>query len=210
MIIINFKNYLAGHKSLELAKKIERHLPDALITVSAVDVGYLGYYLPSLKIYAQHVDYQKKGKTSGYLIPEALKAHGAEGTLLNHAEHRIDMSEIRKTVKRCKKEGLKVIVCVQTHAETKKVMKMKPYGIAFEDKKLIGSGRSITSLRSDDIRKFSEMLKYKNIIAICGAGVSTREDVLASRELGCKGVLISSAIAASRKPDKLLRELSEI
>jgi len=147
MIIINFKNYVAGHKSLELAKKIEMRLPDAIVTVPAVDVGYLGYYLPSLKIYTQHVDYQKRGKTSGYLIPEALKAHGAEGTLLNHAEHRIDMSEIRKTVKRCGKVGLKVILCVQSLGETRKFFRLRPYAMAIEDKKLIGSGKSITKYR---------------------------------------------------------------
>ena len=48
MIVINFKNYVYGQKSLKLAKKIEKILPSAILTVSAVDIGYL-VYLTKLK-----------------------------------------------------------------------------------------------------------------------------------------------------------------
>jgi triosephosphate isomerase (TIM) len=210
-IIINFKNYKAGKDALKLARKIKRYLPKAIVAVPAVDISAVRYYT-KLRVMSQHVSGEEKGKTSGYLIPESLKAYDVSGTLLNHSEHRISGKEISDTIKRCKKVGLKVLLCVQDLREAKKYKKLKPYSIALEDRKLIGTGRSITDYRQDEVVKFVKLLKGSGIMAICGAGVSTKEDVIAAKKLGCKGVLIASAIAdaSDKKVKKLLKEIDEL
>src|SRR3989344_5801624 len=118
MIIINFKNYVVSEKSMELARRVYKYLPNAVVCVSAVDISYISYYLPKLKVYAQHVDFQEKGKTTGFVISEAVREQGAVGTLLNHSEHRLKFDEIKKTIKRCK--GLKVILCASNVNEVRK------------------------------------------------------------------------------------------
>ena len=132
MIIINFKNYVYGRKSLKLAKKIEKFLPSAIVAVPSVNIRYISFNT-KLKVYAQHLDYFNGEKTTGHLIPEVAKAHGIVGTLLNHSEHKIKPEEIRKTINECKKINLKVIVCAANLIESKEIKKFRPFAIAFED-----------------------------------------------------------------------------
>ena len=143
MIVINFKNYKARKDVLVLAKKIERFLPKAIVAVPSVDIHCISRHT-KLKTFAQHVDFHEKGKTTGFLIPEAAKAHGASGTLLNHSEHKLKFDALKKTMLRCKKANLKVITCASNLKESKEIKKLNPFAIAFEDPKLISTGKSIT------------------------------------------------------------------
>ena len=88
--------------------------------------------------------------------------------------------------------------------QLKKIIKFKPTAIAFEDSKLISTGKSITQYNPESIRKFIKTIKHTSIIPICGAGISTPVDVKEAYKLGCKGVLIASALANSKNPCKLL------
>jgi len=63
----------------------------------------------------------------------------------------------------------------------------------------VGSGKPITKYKSQNVKKFSEMLKGTKIIPLCGAGISSKEDIIAAKKLGCKGVAIGSAIARDGK-----------
>ncbi len=212
MIVINFKNYKNGSEALRLVGKIEKHLPDAVVALNAFDLSHVAFYHSRMQIFAQHVDFVEGNRATGYLSARSLKSHGGKGSLLNHSEHRLEFSVIRKTVEQMKKEKLKVILCAKDLKEGRKFIFLKPDAIAFEDTKLIGSGKSITKYKSGDVAKFAEMLRGTKIAALCGAGVSTAEYVLAARKLGCKGVLIASAIAdvPDEKVEELLGEISQV
>lgn len=210
MIIINFKNYKFGKKSLELARKIEKYLGKrAIVAVSGVDIGLIAGKT-KLKVYAQHVDNEEGKRASGFILPEAVKKEGAVGTLLNHSEHRISFKEIKESLKKCRKIGLKAVVCASSLSEVRKIKKLKPYAIAFEDSKLVGSGKSITKYRSNDVKKFAFMLKRGSVLALCGAGINSADDVREAFRLGCRGVLIASAIANVNKPERLLKEIAGV
>src|SRR3989338_4966038 len=165
MLIINFKNYKVGKDVLDLAKKIEIYYNKAIIAVPFTElletVKNLG---PNMEVYAQHIDYHEKGKSTGYTIPESLINVGVVGAILNHSEHRLKISEIKKTIKRCNEVGLKVVICTSSLRETSQLKKLNPYAIAFEDKKLIATGKSITEHKQHDIKKFVELLKDTEII----------------------------------------------
>lgn len=209
MIIVNFKNYKSGKEALELCRRIERHLPDAIVAVSDYDAGLVSAKT-RLKVFTQHVDYFKTGRATGFAIPEVVKRIGAEGALLNHSEHRITADTVKRTVKRANEVGLKIVLCVESVAQAEEFKSLKPWAIAYEDEELVASGKSITQFRQDDIGRFVEVLKGSKILPICGAGIHSKYDVLVARQLGCKGVLISSAIAKSRNAGKLLKELQGI
>ncbi len=55
------------------------------------------------------------------------------------------------------------------------------------------------------MERFVKMLKGSKIIPLCGAGIGNLEDVLEAKRLGCKGILISSAIAKDKKPERFLK-----
>lgn len=212
MIVINFKNYKTGSGALHLSSLIGKFLPDAIVAVSAVDVHNVVFYHSRMNVYAQHCDFVADEKSTGFISAKDLKAAGAKGSLLNHSEHRIDFGLIRKTVEQMKKEKLKVILCAKDLNEAKKFVSLKPDAIAFEDRKLIGSGKSITKYKSKDVEKFAGMLEKTGIKSLCGAGVSNAEDVSAAKKLGCKGVLIASAIAneSEEKVVELLEEIGKV
>ncbi|MCK5303160.1 MAG: triose-phosphate isomerase, partial [Candidatus Thorarchaeota archaeon] len=49
----------------------------------------------------------------------------------------------------------------------------------------------------------------KDVTILCGAGISTGDDVVASIRLGAQGVLLASAVAKSDTPGDVLRGLVE-
>lgn len=207
MIVVNFKNYKIGKDVLKLAKHIQRHLPKATVAVPASYIGYVTFRT-KLTVYAQHVDYQEKGRNTGFLIPEVVKSAGASGSLLNHSEHKISMKDIRTTIRRCKGVGLRIIACASSLGEAAQLKKLRPYAIAFEDPKLVGTGKSITKYKTHDLEKFVSLLKGTKIIPLCGAGISSEEDYNKALKLRCKGVLVSTVIMKSRNSERFLNNIS--
>jgi triosephosphate isomerase len=206
MIVINFKNYVYGKKSLELAKKVQKYLPNSIVAVSSADARGIDYYT-KLKVFSQHVDFTENEKTTGFINIETLKQTGAKGSLLNHSEHRLKEEIIEKIILKANKLNFKIILCIKNLYEVEKYKRLKPHAIAFEDTHLISTGKSITKYNSESIKKFVKILKGTKIIPLCGAGINSKEDITEAKRLGCKGVLIASAIAEAKNPEKILRGL---
>ena len=205
MIIVNFKNYVYGGQALELAKKIKKLNPEVVVAVSSVDIRGIEYYT-NLKVFAQHVDFKKGKKSTGFVNLENLKEANAAGSLLNHSEHRISGKEISDIINKSKKINFKIVLCVKNINEVKKYKRLKPYAIAFEDPNLIATGKSITRHDLKRLKEFVKILKNTKIIPLCGAGISSKEDYREALKLGCKGILISSAVIKSKSPGKFLRD----
>lgn len=204
MIIVNFKNYVYGRQALELAKKIKKLAPKVIVAVSSVDIRGIEYYT-NLKVFAQHADFEKGKKFTGFVNLENLKEANANGTLLNHSEHRISGKEIINIINKSKKINFKIVLCVKNINEVKKYKRLKPYAIAFEDPELIATGKSVTKYDSRRLKEFVKILRETSIIPLCGAGISSKEDYQEALNLGCRGVLISSAVMKSKNPGKFLR-----
>lgn len=209
MIVVNLKNYKIGKEVEELVQKIQIYYPNAIVAVPAINLTEIVKNI-NIEVYAQHVDHAEKGKGTGLILPESIVEAGAKGSLLNHSEHKMALRDIKKTVKRCNELSLKVIVCASSLKEAKSIKELNPYAIAFEDKTLIATGKSITEHKSEEISKFAELLKGTDIIPLCGAGITKSEDVAHALVLGCKGVLVSSAVANSQNPEKFLKDLSTL
>jgi triosephosphate isomerase len=178
MLVINLKNYKTGKDVLDLVRKIEIYYGKAIVAVPFTELKEVvsNKSSPNLQIYAQHVDWQEPGRSTGFITPESAMSAGAIGTLLNHSEHKITLSAIRKTIKRCNEVGLKVIICTSSLKDVSQIKKLNPYAIAYEDKKLIATGKSITTYKTNDVKKFVELLKDSEIIPLCGAGITTGDD----------------------------------
>ncbi len=203
MLVINLKTYKSG--DLNLIKKINKVNKKIIIAAQPTDI-----YLFSKKfknpIYAQHVDPFKPGRNTGYVLPEAVKEAGAKGVILNHSEHKLNLNVLKETINRCKRLNLKVLVCISNLNEAKKIKKLKPDIMAYEPKELISTRTSVSKAHPDVVRKFSDLLKSSKIIALCGAGIHNKQDVEIAKKLGCKGILVSSAVTKSKNPEKILKE----
>lgn len=221
LIVVNFKTYKesTGNNALKLARRLEKVGKKVIVCVQIADIFNVSKN-SKIKIYSQHVDFYDPGRNTGFLTIEDLKQAGAKGSLLNHSEHRLKFKEIKKTLKKAKKENFEMIVCVRDLKEAKKVAKLRrkisPKAIAFEVPELIASGKSITEFEGDNVKEFAKIVDFynkkkgKKVLALCGAGISNEKDVKQALKLGCKGVLIASAVVKSKSPDKLVSKMIRI
>ena len=112
------KAYLYGEKMLELAKAIDKtaikYDVDIIVTPQYTDISLLAQNTERVLVFAQHMDYLPVGRGLCSVLPEAVKAAGAVGVMLNHAEKKLTPDEIKKTIGRADEVGLATIVCADT------------------------------------------------------------------------------------------------
>lgn len=202
--IINLKTYLNGNKSLSLAKQIEKVSKKIIIGVQPTEVFRISRSV-KIPIYCEHVDFQKPGRNTGYILPEAIKAAGATGVFLNHSEHRLDLETIKKTTKRCKSIRLKVAIFAKDLKQALELKKLKPDYLIIEPPELVAGKISVSKAKPELIKNISKKLEYPFIV---GAGIKTSEDVKIAIELGSQGIAVSSAITKAKNPAKIIRELA--
>ena len=203
IIVVNFKTYKQGSGAIKLAKAVEKIRKDVIIGVQANDIYEISK-LTKLKVFAQHVDYEKKGKATGFVLPEAIKKDGAVGSFLNHSEHKLKFDILKKTLKRCREVGLKTMVFASSLKEASKIEKLKPDYLIYEPPELVGGKKSVSKEKPEIIKKISKKLKMKFLV---GAGIHKKEDVIIALKLGASGFAVSSAIANAKNPKKKLKQL---
>src|SRR3989344_3586313 len=155
MIVVNFKTYKRGKGVINLAKKISKVDKHAILCVQAGDIFPVSKAVKN-PVYAQHIDFKNPGRNTGFILPEAVRSAGAKGSLLNHSEHSVNFKIIKETVSHCKKIGFNIIISPSL-AHVKKLMKLRPYAIAYEDPYLVGTGRSITNYQTKNVEEFAKM-----------------------------------------------------
>jgi triosephosphate isomerase (TIM) len=214
-LIVNFKNYpeVMGKGSLDLARAVESatasaHIecivapPLPMLSLVASEVG--------VKVFSQNVGSKTGDKTTGEVLPEAVKAAGASGTLLNHSESKSDPSELRMLVPRVQGLGLSVCLCSETPEEAAELAPLSPAYIAIEPPELIGSGIAVSRAKPELVSRTVSVLRrarYKGAI-LCGAGILTGEDVAKAVQLGADGVLVASSVVKAPDWQSKLRELA--
>lgn len=203
VIVINFKTYKQNKDVLRLAKIVEKYNKNIIIGVAASEISDV-VDKTYLKVYAEHVDYFKPGKNTGYIIPEAVKKKGAKGVFLNHSEHRLEFDVIKKTVKRCKEVGLKTLIFAKDIKSAKRIEALKPDYLVYEPPEFVGSKISVSSAKPEVIEKISKKVKMNVLV---GAGIRTKEDVEVAMKLGSAGVAFSSEFMKSKNPRNVLKKL---
>lgn len=201
--IVNFKTYKQGKSVLEFAKKIEKVDKGIIVGLQASDIKEVSSKT-KLIVYAQHVDNLKKGRNTGFIIPESVKADGAKGTFLNHSEHRLKLDVIKKTIQRCKEIKLKTAVFASDLNEARKIEKFHPDMLIIEPPELVAGKISVSSAKPELIKKISKSIKKKFLV---GAGIHSRKDVEAALKLGAYGIAVSSSVMKARNPERELKKL---
>lgn len=212
LYIINFKTYEKGTgiNAIKLANIIsdirDRLKADIWAAPQFTDLNEIAKIIPTL---AQHIDPISYGSHTGSILPQSIKESGAIGTLINHSEKKLSSNKIESCICLAKQLNLKTVCCAANIKEVIEISKFNPDYIAFEDPELIGTGKSISREKPELITKFVEVLKELNpdIIPLCGAGISDKEDVKAALELGTKGVLVASAVVKAENQRESLLNL---
>ncbi len=161
-------------------------------------------------IFAQHVDPEPAGAHTGSIPVDLLKAAKVKGSLINHSERKLPPAAIKPTIESLHKHGLESLVCAATTQEAVGIAHDSPTYIAVEPPELIGSGVSVSSAKPEIVMNSVKAVKEVNhkITVLCGAGVSTKDDVRKALELGAEGVLLSSAFVKAADPKAFLQDLA--
>jgi triosephosphate isomerase (TIM) len=216
LILVNFKTYIeaTGKRGVELAKIADRVSRDSGVTIAiAPQFSDLKTVTEAVEIpvFSQHIDPIKPGPYTGHILAEAVKAAGASGTILNHSEKRVKISEIEEILSFARFSDLGTLVCTDTPGVSAAVASLSPDMIAIEPPDLIGTGVSVSKARPELITNAVKRIRTINdsLDILCGAGVSTAEDVGKALELGTRGVLVSSSVVKGTNPGQLLENMTD-
>jgi triosephosphate isomerase (TIM) len=213
---VNFKTYIeaTGKRGVELAKIADQVSRDSGVTIAVApqftDLKTVTEAV-EIPVFSQHIDPIKPGAYTGHVLADAVKAAGASATLLNHSERRIKISEIEEVIALARVSDLATLVCTDTPGVSAAVASLNPDIIAIEPPDLIGTGVAVSKARPELITNAIKRIRTVNssIDILCGAGVSTAEDVGKALELGTRGVLVSSSVVKGTNPSQLLENMTD-
>ncbi|MBS7257288.1 MAG: triose-phosphate isomerase [Methanobrevibacter sp.] len=213
-VILNYKTYLesSGKKALDLAKDLESVASETGITMVASPQAADIYRIKqetSLPIFAQHIDPILPGGHTGSNLIETLVEAGISGTLINHSENRMKLADIAEVVKMCVEHNIESCVCTNNIETSKAVAALNPVAVAVEPPELIGTGIPVSQAQPEVVEDTVNEVKAinKDIKVLCGAGITTGDDMKAAMDLGADGVLLASGIIKAESPKDALLDL---
>jgi len=211
-LVINFKNYeeVSADRAIKLAesaREVAERLRIEIVVAPPQPMLALVANKIQIPVIGQHVDNEKMGPSTGFIVPEIVKSCGAIGSLINHSEHRIERSSIASLVERMRKLGMASIVCAQEPREVVEISTLQPDFIAIEPPELIGSGRAVSKENPAIITKSIEAAGSRSRV-ICGAGITDKNDVTKAMKLGSQGILVASGIVKDTSWEKKIAELA--
>jgi triosephosphate isomerase len=214
LIVVNFKTYAesTGEKAVKIARYCEEVSQDHGVSIVAVpQIPDIYRVATSVKIpvFAQHIDGAGAGSFTGHITAESVREAGASGTLINHSERRLLLSDIDSAVRAAKKAELSMIVCTNNVAVTSAAAALSPDFVAIEPPELIGSGIPVSKADPEIVRGSVAAVRKidRGVKVLCGAGISKGEDVAAALELGTSGVLLASGVIKAKDPMAALLDL---
>ena len=211
LIALNFKTYAQafGENALRLAKIAEEVSDQFGVTIAVappmIDLARVAAEV-KIPVFAQHVDPYEPGSHTGSIIAEDVKAAGAVGSLVNHSEHRLRLADIGMVLKRLRENDLISLLCTDTVETTKAGAALSPDMLAIEPPELIGTGIPVSKAKPEVVKGAVQAVQKINpdVHVLCGAGISTGDDVARAIELGAEGVLLASAYVKAKDPKMVL------
>lgn len=204
------KCYMYGNKLLEVAKGLDRlsekYDIDIILDIPDTEIRNIASNVGRLHVYSQHMDSLPVGRGMGRTLPEAVRAAGAVGVVLNHAEHKLTMDEIKEAIKRADEVGLATMVCADSIDEVKAVAKLGPNILVAEPTELIGTGKPADKEYVDEVIRCIRQVNPR-IKPFPSAGISRGEDCYNIIKAGSAASGCSSAIAKAKDPLTLAEEM---
>ncbi len=206
------KCYMYGNTLLKMAKGLEKlaikYNVDVVLDIPDTEIYNIAHNVDTKRVhvYSQHMDSIEVGRGMGRTLPEALKAAGAVGVMLNHAEHKLTIEEIEKAIKRADSVGLATMVCADSIEEVKAIAKLAPNILVAEPTELIGTGKPADKAYVDEVIRVIREIN-PDIKPFPSAGISKGEDCYNIIKAGSSASGCSSAIAKAKEPLKLAEEM---
>lgn len=204
------KLFMYGDRMLEIAKAADiaskKYDVRIILTPQYSDIYRVAQETENILVFAQHMDPDVPGRGLGKVLPEAVKAAGAVGVMLNHAECPLSFSTLNQTIRRADEVGLATIVCTDTPEEAQAVALLEPNIIVAEPTALIGTGETADD---DYVKRAVQMVQDINpaISVLIGAGISNGNDVYKTIKAGAPATGTTSGIMKAADPIAMIDEM---
>lgn len=209
---IGTKNYIYGDTVLEYAKAADRAAEkydiDVLFITPAVEIRRVCKNTKHLIVLAPYMDTLRPGRGMADILPEALKAAGAEGVVVNHCEKPMSIPAIKKTIERANELDMLVFACADSVDETKAIAQLHPDIINPEPSELIGG----TSNGVSDMGYVKEVIREirkidPNILIEQAAGITNGKQVYDFIMAGSEAAGAASGIVNAPNPIEMIDEM---
>ena len=209
---IGTKNYVYGDTVLEYAlaadAAAEKYDIDVLFIVPAVEIRRVAENTKRLIVLAPYMDTLLPGRGMADILPEALKAAGAKGVVVNHCEKPMSLPAIKKTINRARALDFLVFACADTIEEAKAIAQLHPDIINPEPTELIGGGTGGVS----DMGYVMESIHAIKAIDPCilveqAAGITNGQQVYDFIMAGSEAAGAASGIMNAKDPVTMIDEM---
>ncbi len=208
---IGTKNYVYGDTLLEYAKAAdaaaEKYDIDVLFICPAVEIRRVAENTKNLIVLAPYMDTLRPGRGMADILPEALKAAGAVGVVVNHCEKPMSLPQIKKTIDRANELDMLVFACADTLAEAKAIAELHPDIINPEPSEIIGGGNGVSPMAyvKDSIKVIKDI--YPDIMVEQAAGITNGQQVYDFIMAGSEAAGAASGIMNAKDPIAMIDEM---
>ena len=209
---IGTKNYIYGDTVLEYAKAAdaaaEKYDIDVLFITPCTEIRRVVENTKHLIVLAPYMDTLRPGRGIADILPEGLKAAGAQGVVVNHCEKPMSLPAIKATIDRARELDFLVFACADTIAEAKAIAQLHPDIINPEPTELIGGtegGVSDMGYVMESIRSIKAI--YPDIMVEQAAGLTNGQQVYDFIMAGSEAAGAASGIMNAEDPLAMIDEM---
>ena len=205
------KQYIYGDAILELAliadEASRKHNVQVIFTTPYADIRRVAENTKNLIVFAPHMDDIPVGRGLADVLPESLRAAGADGVMLNHVEKQLTYAKQRSTLARAKELNMLTLLLTDSLEEAKAAALLAPDMIVAEPSELIGTGKAVSDLKY--IHQSIEAVRSvdPDIYVLVGAGISTGQDVYNVIKAGADASGSSRMVACAKDQKALVNEM---
>ena len=208
---IGTKNYIYGDKVLKYARAADaaakRYDIDVLFITPAVESRRVVENTQRLIVLAPYMDTLRPGRGMADILPEALKAAGAQGVVINHCEKPMSLPQMKATIDRAREMDFLVFACADTLAEARAIAQLHPDIINPEPSEIIGGGNGVSPMSyvRQSIRAIKEI--YPDILVEQATGITNGQQVYDFIMAGSEAAGAASGIMNAGDPLAMIDEM---
>ena len=208
---VGTKNYVYGDTLLEYAIAAdiaaEKYDIDVLFICPAVEIRRVCENTKKLIVLAPYMDTLRPGRGMADVLPEGLKAAGAQGVVINHCEKPMSLPQMKATIDRARELDMLVFACADTLDEAKAIAQLHPDIINPEPSEIIGGGNGVSPMAyvKDSIKVIKQI--DPNIMVEQAAGITNGQQVYDFIMAGSEAAGAASGIMNAADPVAMIDEM---
>jgi triosephosphate isomerase (TIM) len=192
------------HKLLAVAQlHSQRYGVSLIATLPVTEIEPASLLFPDIHLFAQHMDPDMLGPSVGRIIAEALADAGADGVMLNHADHQMRLDQVAAAVERAKANGLITLACAADERDAASIAALSPDILLYEPRAMIGHGGGARRPWIPQINALVRAIAPRTLIMHAG-GVATPDDARNVIRAGAAGTGATSAIVKAHDRSEII------